>query len=63
MAGMTPVCVFGEPTIGPHPLCEAEAERLCAAFDADVITGTYDAEGYTPRERAAIDRTTKTRPV
>lgn len=49
-------CAFGEPWLGPHPLCEAETERACLAFDADVAAGKYDAEGYTPAERAASDR-------
>jgi len=47
-------CAFGEPWMGPHPLCEAEVERLCAAFDAAVGAGAYDREGYTPAERRAV---------
>jgi hypothetical protein len=39
--------------MGPHPVCEAETARLGAAFDAAVARGVYDAQGYTPRERAA----------
>ena len=45
------VCAFGEPWIGPHPLCEAETGRACAAFDAGVQAGRWDAQGYTPAER------------
>lgn len=32
--------------------CTAEVERACAAFEADVAAGRYDAEGFTPAERA-----------
>lgn len=35
------------------PLCEAEVERGCAAFDAAVARGEYDEFGYTPAERRA----------
>ena len=53
-------CAFGEPWGGLHPLCEAETARGCAQFDADVAAGKYDADGYTPKERAARDRRLKT---
>lgn len=49
-------CAFGEPVDGPHPLCEAETARACRRFDEDVAAGIYDAEGYTPPERAAQRR-------
>lgn len=49
-------CAFGEPCLGPHPLCEAETARSCAEFDRLVAAGVYDAEGYTPLERAAQSR-------
>lgn len=49
-------CAFGEPWMGSHPLCEAETERACRQFDAEVAAGKYDAEGYTPFERAAQRR-------
>ena len=50
------VCAFGEPWMGPHPLCEAETDRKCARFEAAVLAGTYDAQGYTPNERKAMAR-------
>lgn len=49
-------CAFGEPWLGPHPLCDAETDRACRAFDADVAAGKYDEQGYTPLERAAQQR-------
>lgn len=49
-------CAFGEPIGGPHPLCDEETERACRKFEADVVAGKYDAEGYTPLERAAQRR-------
>ena len=49
-------CAFGEPFAGPHHLCEAESERLCAIFAADVAAGKYDADGYSRLERAAQRR-------
>ncbi len=55
-AGGELACAFGEPWLGPHPLCEAETDRACRQFDAEVIAGKYDAEGYTPFERAAQTR-------
>lgn len=51
-----PACAFGEPVGGPHPLCEAETERACRQFAADVAAGVYDEQGYTPLERAAQQR-------
>lgn len=50
-------CANGEPWIGPHPLCEAEVDRACAAFDVGVLAGRWDAHGYTPQERKARQRT------
>ena len=47
------VCANGEPWMGPHPLCEAEAERTCQRFDDAVARGEFDAQGYTPNERIA----------
>lgn len=44
-------CAFGEPWMGPHPLCEAEVDRSIREFHAAVARGEYDAEGYTPAER------------
>ena len=35
------------------PACHAEADRLCAQFEADVASGQFDAEGFTPKERKA----------
>jgi hypothetical protein len=49
-------CAFSEPWMGEHPLCEAEVERACAAFDAAVARGEYDAHGYTPNERKAQEK-------
>ena len=50
-------CAFGEPWwTGPHPLCQQEADRLCAEFDAGVLAGKWDAQGYTPNERKAQQR-------
>lgn len=46
-------CALGEPWIGDHPLCDAEVDRACREFDAAVIAGIYDAQGYTPNERKA----------
>jgi hypothetical protein len=43
------VCCFGEPFEGDHPLCEAEADRLCAVFEASVAAGEYDARGHKLR--------------
>ena len=43
------VCVFGEPWMGDHPLCEAESDRMCAAFEASVAAGEYDARGHKLR--------------
>ena len=46
-------CRFGEPWMGPHPLCHAETERLCAEFDAAVARGEYSPTGHklTRKER------------
>ena len=49
----TLVCAFGEPWMGPHPLCRAESDRNCLAFDAAVARGEFNERGYTPREWAA----------
>ena len=46
-------CAFGEPWMGPHPLCDAETDRACAEFARLVAAGKYDADGYTPNERKA----------
>lgn len=46
-------CHFGEPWMGPHPLCAAAVDRDCARFDEKVAAGIFDAEGYTPKERRA----------
>ena len=46
-------CAYGEPWDGPHPVCEAQVERACAAFDAGMLSGAWDAEGYQPHERRA----------
>lgn len=50
------ICAFGEPWMGPHPLCEAETERACQQFAEAVRAGKYDVEGYTPAERKAKNR-------
>lgn len=47
------VCAFGEPWMGPHPLCEAHTLAACQQFDEAVKAGIYDAQGYTPNERRA----------
>lgn len=47
------VCAFGEPWMGPHPLCDADTERGCVEFTRLVAAGVYDAQGYTPNERKA----------
>ena len=31
--------MFGEPWMGPHPLCEAETTRACQRFDEAVTCG------------------------
>lgn len=49
-------CAFGEPWMGPHPLCEAEVDRACTRFAEAVARGDYDAEGYTPQERKRLSR-------
>lgn len=46
-------CAFGEPWMGPHPLCEAHARDMEAEFWKDVAAGKYDPQGYTPNERKA----------
>lgn len=51
-------CAFGIPWIvhvnGQGCLwCAAESERLSEQFVADVASGKYDAEGWTPKERRA----------
>ena len=43
--------MFGEPWMGPHPLCEAETTRACQRFDEAVKRGEFDTDGYTPAER------------
>jgi hypothetical protein len=60
---LAPPCAFNQPTLygsvyapgwdGPHHCfwCFVEVERACRAFDADVIAGKYDQQGYTPAER------------
>jgi hypothetical protein len=55
-SGAPLTCAFGEPWIGPHPLCQAQLTRDCAAFAAAVTRGEYDARGYTPNERKALTR-------
>ena len=49
-------CAFGEPWDGPHPLCDAEADRLEAVFADGVAAGRWDADGYTSAERRAQAR-------
>jgi len=44
-------CRFGEPWMGPHPLCAQERDRLQSEFDAAVVRGEYSEEGYTPAEQ------------
>jgi len=59
----TPVtCVYGEPIEGPHPLCAARVARDILEFYEAVARGEYDAEGFTPRERAALAKRAKMRP-
>lgn len=55
------ICTFGNEAGtdgGPHhcEACAAEVERSCAAFDAAVLAGTYDQDGFTPAERRAQQR-------
>jgi hypothetical protein len=40
----------------PCARCRAETDRLIAKFWQQVASGGYDAEGYTPAERAAQRR-------
>ncbi len=60
-AGLT--CAFSEPWMGLHPLCDAHGAEMVKQFEAAVLAGTYDADGYTPNERKAqqkrAPRTTK----
>ncbi len=56
------LCAFGSPTAGSTTKapgwdgpehcegCWREAERLSAAFEAEVSAGTYDRFGYTKAE-------------
>jgi hypothetical protein len=56
----TPRCAFGSPCgvhlCGPCRKCLAYADELEAQFWRDVFFGNFDAEGYTPAERAAQRR-------
>ena len=52
-------CLYGESGVGwlgPDHCgsCMLEVAADIRAFHADVQAGKYDAEGYTPRERAAL---------
>lgn len=50
-------CANGEPWLGPHPLCDAEADLACTQFWLAVSAGTYNGRGYTPAEwRAKVRR-------
>ena len=58
------MCAFGEPWLGARPVggyhcrkCAAEGRRLGRSFAAAVKAGRYDAQGFTPSERAAQRRT------
>ena len=46
-------CAYGEPWVGPHPLCDAAALRLIRQCARDIRAGKYDAEGYSRKERRA----------
>ncbi len=46
-------CANGEPWLGPHPICQQQVEAAYAQFTDDVLTGIFDADGFTPLERAA----------
>lgn len=52
-------CAFGEPWLGPHPICDAEGLAARERFDAAVASGEYDADGFTPLEGAAQQRRLK----
>jgi hypothetical protein len=52
----TLTCAFGEPWMGDHPLCRAEADRMERAFWEAVASGKYDEHGYTNAERRRADR-------
>jgi hypothetical protein len=49
-------CVYREPWMGPHPLCDVAATAMCRAFADAVAQGVYNAQGYTPREWKAKQR-------
>ena len=54
-----PVCAFGEPLWGPHhPLCDAEAGRLEAAFWRKVQAGELDTNGNRLRATKGRQRPT-----
>ena len=46
-------CAYGEPWVGPHPLCDAAALRLIRQCAREIKAGKYDEEGYTKKERRA----------
>lgn len=68
---LAPPCAFGIPTDAGHPhapgwfgphhcfWCHVDVELACARFDAAVLAGKYDAQGYTPAERRAQRRRAK----
>lgn len=56
-----PPCAFGEVGLGwsgPHHCfrCCAETDAAVQRFEAGVVAGTWDAEGYTPNERRALEK-------
>jgi hypothetical protein len=44
------MCANREPWMGRHPLCDAMADQMVAAFHAAVARGEFNAQGYTPNE-------------
>lgn len=51
------VCAYGTPwPCGPCRHCEAANDQDVADHARDVFFGLYDAEGFTPNERAAMTR-------
>jgi hypothetical protein len=53
------LCAYGQTGIGwggPHHYwsCYIATAEGCRQFDAAVVRGEYDAEGYTPAERRKL---------
>lgn len=46
----TLTCAYGEPWMGPHPLCDAAADDACRRFEEAVQQGIWTPQGYTRAE-------------